>query len=471
MPSDMLRLADARTADKHDGLPHVDHEVEEEAQRRRLGGGHKHGRHDLLLRVILHVRHQLRPRLELLRLGVDKVVIHRALAGDLDRRPRLLEPLVEVAAVVDAVLGAQAAAKRPNHGKHKVHLEHALFRLVVDIFGLEAALQDVDERGDEVHGAERRDVAVRLLHLKDCVRDVLVKELSEPLAHDRRVLPLGALRIRLDDAVGPRDGHVAPLLALGDVQDAGARRGRGRRKLEVADLKDELHVRQQADALVGRQREQAVVVHDRVHRLDPVGVEVAVEHDPLGVVVRHVGELAHVERQQAVLPLARRHIDVPIQLLRGDGLGVDVADDDLLAVDHLEVVVGGVVGAGGQRLGEHAVALGAARAGWAHEEDAVADGEQLRELHHAQDEVCLRLQSHVARRLHNHVLKVHVALARRVDAWEKVVQQAHEDDHVLGQDLGDVEVAQSTEQHVRLHLARLGAQQRTGDDQHRLDRA
>lgn len=39
--------------------------------------------------------------------------------------------------------------------------------------------------------------------------------------------------------------------------------------LKVTDLEDELHVGQQADALVGGQRQQPVVIHDTVHGLDP----------------------------------------------------------------------------------------------------------------------------------------------------------------------------------------------------------
>ena len=50
-----------------------------------------------------------------------------------------------------------------------------------------------------------------------------------------------------------------------------------------ADLDDHAHVRQQPDALVGGEGEQPVVVHHAVHVLDPVGVEVAVEDDPLRV--------------------------------------------------------------------------------------------------------------------------------------------------------------------------------------------
>lgn len=55
--------------------------------------------------------------------------------------------------------------------------------------------------------------------------------------------------------------HVVPLQALGDIQDARTGGGGRRCKLEIPDLKDELHVCEQADALVGGQRQQAVVIH------------------------------------------------------------------------------------------------------------------------------------------------------------------------------------------------------------------
>jgi hypothetical protein len=36
----------------------------------------------------------------------------------------------------------------------------------------------------------------------------------------------------------------------------------------------------------------------------------------LGVVIRDVGQLTHVERQEPVLPLTGRHVDVAVQLLQ-----------------------------------------------------------------------------------------------------------------------------------------------------------
>ena len=139
-----LRLAHAGAADKHDGLLEPHHEVQEEAQRRRLGRRHKHGAHGRVA-AVLQVRDELPPRLELLGLGVDKVVVDGPLARKLDRGPRLLEPLVEVAPVVDAVLLGHAAAEGPDHRKDKVELKELLRRLVVDVLGLEEPLEDVDE--------------------------------------------------------------------------------------------------------------------------------------------------------------------------------------------------------------------------------------------------------------------------------------------------------------------------------------
>ena len=63
--------------------------------------------------------------------------------------------------------------------------------------------------------------------------------------------------------------------------------------------------------------------------LSPVGIQVTVQQDPLGVVIRLVGQLTHVVGQQAILPLTCSHVDIPIQLLSADTLGVQVPDGHL----------------------------------------------------------------------------------------------------------------------------------------------
>ena len=75
-----------------------------------------------------------------------------------------------------------------------------------------------------------------------------------------------------DNTCQPRLDHVVPLGPLADVQDACSGGGGRSGILQIPDLKDELHVGQQADALIGWQCEQAVVVHHTVHALNPAAI-------------------------------------------------------------------------------------------------------------------------------------------------------------------------------------------------------
>mmetsp|Transcript_10037 Transcript_10037/g.27399 ORF Transcript_10037/g.27399 Transcript_10037/m.27399 type:complete len:345 (+) Transcript_10037:6589-7623(+) len=120
-----LRLPHARTSHKHNGLAQLHHHVQEVPQGAGFGRGHKHSGHGFAA-IVVYVRHQLCPGLEFLCFRIHKVVVHCALARDLHSRPRLLEPLVKVAPVIDAIFLAQRASKRPDQSKNKVHLKQRL---------------------------------------------------------------------------------------------------------------------------------------------------------------------------------------------------------------------------------------------------------------------------------------------------------------------------------------------------------
>jgi len=235
-----------------------------------------------------------------------------------------------------------------------------------------------------------------------------------------------------------------------------------------------------------------VVVHDRVHALDPVGVQVPVQHQPLRpALLRRGGHLAHGAAQHAVAPLARGHVDVAVELLGADRLWVNLAHGHALAVVGTQVVVGHrrVARTQGhallQRAREHGARLGAAAARGAHQEDAVADGQQLRQLDDAQHKVRVGHQSELGGGLGDAALEARVAAALGRVAREQVGQQGEEDGQVAREDFRNVEVAQRAEQHVgldaRLQVLRrlaaprgrrpLGAQQGAGHHQHALDRA
>ena len=76
--------------------------------------------------------------------------------------------------------------------------------------------------------------------------------------------------------------------------------------------------------------------HDCVEGLDPHGVDVAVEDDPLGTVGGEVGLVSHDGGEEAVFPLPRRRVDDAVELVVGHGLRVEVVEHGLL----LQVLVG-----------------------------------------------------------------------------------------------------------------------------------
>ena len=72
--------------------------------------------------------------------------------------------------------------------------------------------------------------------------------------------------------------------------------------------------------------QEFVVVEDRVEVLDPLGVNVAVENDPLPLVdlASHVvDDPSEDVREEAVAPLARVRVQDSVERLLRHGLGVD----------------------------------------------------------------------------------------------------------------------------------------------------
>lgn len=63
-----------------------------------------------------------------------------------------------------------------------------------------------------------------------------------------------------------------------------------------------------------------------------------------------------------------------------------------------------------------------------------------------EDECLFRLQPEICSGLPNSLLKVTVPLSLHRQAWEQISQEAEEDGHILGDNLGHVEVSQRTHQ-------------------------
>lgn len=53
-------------------------------------------------------------------------------------------------------------------------------------------------------------------------------------------------------------------------------------------------------------------LHGKCHGLNPVGVQIAIQHDPLGMRVRDLPQVAHGLGQNAILPLTGVHVHAAI---------------------------------------------------------------------------------------------------------------------------------------------------------------
>jgi len=233
----------------------------------RLGGHVVHA-----LQVALVVHHD-----EVL----DRAVVEHVLV----RLDELVEPLA-------------VGADHPQR-LHDRHLEVPLDRhvllddlLVLQLFQVLRELEFAARSGLHEMPEER----VQEFALVDGDAEVEVVELVQHAVED---LHAQRLQLLLDVVVEVGDeaaDFVVDLaVARGEVDDAEARDGRGGHVREVGGLEEQLHVRPHADAVAVGQRQDLVVVQDAVHRLEPLGVERAVEHDPL---VRELVQLHELARDQ-----------------------------------------------------------------------------------------------------------------------------------------------------------------------------
>mmetsp|Transcript_39918 Transcript_39918/g.120622 ORF Transcript_39918/g.120622 Transcript_39918/m.120622 type:complete len:497 (+) Transcript_39918:1506-2996(+) len=275
-PEARLRLAATCQSNEHDGMAHPDEGLHDEAHGSCLIRRHSdiaHGR----LAGIFDLVDESGPLLEL-RLS-DEVIENRTFGRVLDRFHLALPPVAELLPVVHAVNLGETEAARRGKTENEPILDHLV------LVGRDQGLQKAATSRDHVdvhHGHQYLGVLQEPIQ---SVVAVLLEVFVELLLHCRGVLLL------LDPALHVR----APLhpIDVAHADDAGARGRGGRGVVQVADLEDHLHVRLQGDALVGRQRQQTVVVHHAVHGLDPIGVQVTVQHDPLRVRVGDLAQVAH----------------------------------------------------------------------------------------------------------------------------------------------------------------------------------
>lgn len=86
-----------------------------------------------------------------------------------------------------------------------------------------------------------------------------------------------------------------------------------------------------------------------------------------------------------------------------------------------------------------------------------------------ENKVVLWLQFLVQSGLFDLFLQVHVSLTWHIESWEEIGDQTHEDWQVINNDLGNVEISQSSHQHLVLRTIWVTSLQGTSHHQHRLN--
>mmetsp|Transcript_35086 Transcript_35086/g.75906 ORF Transcript_35086/g.75906 Transcript_35086/m.75906 type:complete len:261 (+) Transcript_35086:109-891(+) len=190
-------------------------------------------------------------------------------AGDTSRSPytRSLSCTRNAANLTCSVKKVGSAMSKPwntlarwRMEKDKVGLEQALvvLRRLGDDLGGEQPVQNKAQRLNKVEIKRRGQMLEVLLKILQCLGDVMVEQPRQD------GLALGGVLALVDPALHKR----VPLLALGDEHNTSARHRGRRRETQVTQLKHKTHGGLELDAFVGRKGEQAVVVHDRVHRFN-----------------------------------------------------------------------------------------------------------------------------------------------------------------------------------------------------------
>ena len=273
------------------------------------------------------------------------------------------------------------------------------------------------------HVAHERDDQVgveRGRHLADLPSQEAQRDGHEPLEQRRERVPQRRLE------VGGQRGHPRPhqrpppqLVGL-QIDHPASGDGGGGRDGEVHDLENHGVVGGHLDDLARVEAELLVVVENRVHVLDPQGVDRAVEHQPFAPRGAVAGAGAEGDGEHAVGPLVRRRVVLAVQLPHGHRLGIDdVRLHLVLPVLPQRVHLG-------QRAPQHLVRPRLAREGQPHDHEPVPHHHHLVQLGALKQEVVRGLQVHLRARFPHRCLHVLVVGCWQLDPREQVADDALE---------------------------------------------
>mmetsp|Transcript_110735 Transcript_110735/g.352711 ORF Transcript_110735/g.352711 Transcript_110735/m.352711 type:complete len:877 (-) Transcript_110735:5495-8125(-) len=313
------------------------------------------------IRAELHSEHQMGVAREGPAHREDQVLLDEG-GDDVLRKREVLMVLVVLNDHVDALADqGEQARERPDRGE-----DHDVLHVLGELQEVQCNTSRLEQGPQHV-----RAEGLRLLLLGPRALFALEVLLLAHLLSALQVAELDLLQLIRAHHLGEDD-------ILGEPDHAATRDRGERRVLERVHLEHDADIRRDRETLAVRQGQQLVVVKDRVQVLGPLGINVAVEHDPLTPVflaARAVAHAAQDVREDAIRPLEGGGVQLAVQLLLADGLGVH---DVGVALDAIDLLHG---------VEERSPDRGLAGADGADKHDAMGNPLDLVQLHALEHEV------------------------------------------------------------------------------------
>ena len=235
----------------------------------------------------------------------------------------------------------------------------------------------------------------------------------------------------------PRGGEGPPPQVLDvEVDHTRARHRGGRGLAQVLHFEQDGHLRRHHDALAGEEREQFVIVQQRVHGLDPQCVYGPVEQRPLLVGALVLADVAHEPREDPVRPLVRRRVEAPVNLVVGQRQRVDGVHLHFLEFALARAVLAQLR----HRRLEHLPGGGFPRAGFADDHVPVPRHLAVEDLDDLDDPVVHHLQPELDALALEHRAQLAARVGGLVDSREQVAEQRAEQGDVEVDELGHDQV-------------------------------
>jgi hypothetical protein len=333
-------------------------------------------------------------------LDIYIVVENCSLGGELDDLPGFSPELVEGDSRLVSFHDFKSSSHAPDHGENEDVFES--FNFLLGEHNFEELADSVDLRDNDIGD----NVLEELTHLLVGLIKVLIEQSLK-----------GFLALSVVRAVfNPRLNVRSPLgtIIIGNVKDTSTGDSGGGSVVKISNLEDELHVCLDSNTLVGGKGKKLVIIHDRVHRLNPVSIQISIKNDPLGVSVSFFGVITELAREETINPLTSLDVHNTVELVSVHDLGVDRYNRGLLAVE--------LVG-----LGESLPGSRFTTSGRSHSEHTMANSQELTKLYDLEDIGLIGEHLKFFSSLVDDSFEDHVSLSDGVNSGEEISKESTED--------------------------------------------